>query len=92
MRINSFYAYLWIMKARLNITIDESLLSSVKRYAAKKETSVSQLIELYFKSLTRPTRKKNVIQLVDKLPKPKIDIKKDLKQAYYEDQKSKYGL
>ena len=92
MRINRFYAYICTMKARLNITVDEHLLNSAKRYAAKSETSLSQLIELYFKSLTRPARKKNIIQLIDKLPKPKIDTTTDLKQAYYEDQKSKYGL
>jgi hypothetical protein len=80
------------MKTRLNITVDENLLNNAKRYAAKNETSLSQLIEFYFKSLTRPTRRKNIIQLIDKLPKPKIDLPKDLKQAYYEDQKEKYGF
>ncbi|MFL5742612.1 MAG: DUF6364 family protein [Flavisolibacter sp.] len=80
------------MKTRLNITIEENLLNSAKRYAAKKQTSLSQLIELYLKSLTRPGRKKNIIQLMDSLPKPKIDLTKDLKESYYQDQKAKYGF
>lgn len=37
--------------------------------------------------LTRPARKKNIIQLIDKLPKSKIDVTQDLKQAYYEAKK-----
>ena len=80
------------MKARLNITVDQSLLNNAKRYAAKNDTSVSQLIELYFKSLTRPAKKQNIIQLINKLPKPGISLPKDLKEAYYEDQKKKHGF
>ncbi|HEX6181065.1 MAG TPA: DUF6364 family protein [Chitinophagaceae bacterium] len=80
------------MKTRLNITVDESLLKSAKLYASNKGTSLSQLIEEYLKSLMRPKRKKNIIQLVDKLPKPKIDTGKDLKRTYYEDKKGKYGF
>lgn len=80
------------MKARLNITVDEHLLNNAKNYAAKNATSLSQLIELYFESLTRPTRKKNIIQLIEELPKPKIDPNLDLNKSYYEDQKEKYGF
>jgi hypothetical protein len=87
MRIIKYYAHISIMKARLNITIDERLLNNAMHYAAKNDTSLSQLIELYFESLTRPAGRKNIIQLVDELPKPKIDLPKDLKQAYYKDQK-----
>jgi hypothetical protein len=92
MRINKKYAYISDMKTRLNITVEDALLNNAKRYAAKKATSLSQLVELYFKSLTRPSHKKNVIQLIDKLPKPKIDLPKDLTKGYYEDQKGKYGF
>jgi len=92
MRINKKYAYIGAMKTRLNITVEEDLLNNAKRYAAKKQTSLSQLIELYFKSLTRPAQRKNIIQLIDKLPKPKLNLSKDLKEAYYEDQKGKYGF
>lgn len=80
------------MKTRLNITIEEDLLNNVKRYAAKNETSLSQLIEHYFKNLTRPVRRKNIIQLMDQLPKPKINLPKNMKEAYYENQKEKHGF
>jgi hypothetical protein len=80
------------MKARLNITIDHSSLKNAKRYAEKNNTSLSQLIEYYFNSLSRPAKKKNIIQLIEKLPKPKLQLPKDLKEAYYEDQRKKHGF
>lgn len=49
-------------------------------------------IEQYFKSLARPGKKKNIIQFVEELPKPKIDVNKDVKQTYYHDRKSKYSF
>lgn len=92
MRINLNYAYICFMKARLNITIEQNLLMNAKRYAEKNDTSLSQLVEHYFKSLSRSAKKKNVVQLIEKLPKPKIQLPKDLKEAYYEVQKGKYGF
>lgn len=80
------------MKTRLNITVEEDLLNNAKRFAEKNETSLSQLIEKFFKNLTRPVRRKNVIQLVDQLSKPKIDLSGDLRKAYHENQKKKYGF
>ncbi len=80
------------MKARLKITDDEQLLNKAKHYFARNDTSLSQLIVHFFERLTRPARRKNIIQFVDRLPKPKIDLTKDLKQAYYKEQKEKYGF
>ncbi len=80
------------MKNRLNITVDDLLMQQAKRYAAKHQTSVSQLVEQYFKNLTRPTRSKNIIQLVERLPKPSIDTNTNLKEGYYNDQLKKYGF
>ncbi|WP_240768660.1 DUF6364 family protein [Olivibacter sp. XZL3] len=37
------------MKAKLNLTIDKQLLTEVKAYAAQKHSSVSELVEGYFK-------------------------------------------
>jgi Family of unknown function (DUF6364) len=79
------------MKSRLNITIDEKLLTGAKRYADRHKTSISQLVEGYFKRITGPGRK-NIIDLVESLPKPHIDSGEDLKKKYYEDQKKKYGF
>ena len=92
MRINLNYAYISGMKNRLNITVDEALVEQARRYADRHSTSLSQLVEQYFKSLIRPTRRKNIIQLVEELPKPAVKLDGDLEEAYYEGQKKKYGF
>ena len=79
------------MKSKLNITIDEKLLTGAKRFANRHKTSLSQLVEAYFKRITSPNRK-NIIDLIESLPKPGLDTQGDLKKKYYEDQKSKYGF
>jgi len=80
------------MKNRLNITVDDALMEQAKRYAAKHHTSVSQLVEQYFKSLSRPARKKNVRDLLKELPKPARKADGYTKEAYYEERKHKYGF
>lgn len=80
------------MKNRLNITVDDGLMEQAKRYAAKHHTSLSQLVEQYFKSLTRPARKRNILDLLKELPKPRIKVEGDLKANYYQRQKKKYGF
>ena len=97
MRINSFYTYFCnvlaidTMKARLNLTIDQSLLEEVKQYATLKNTSVSELFEEYFKVIIQP-KKKSFVELIKELPKPKIDENFDWKEEYYKDKMKKYGL
>ena len=97
MRINSFYTYFCsllainTMKARLNLTIDQSLLEEVKQYATLKNTSVSELVEEYFKVIIQP-KKKSFVELIKELPKPKIDEDFDWKEEYYKDKMKKYGL
>ena len=66
------------MKNRLNITVDDVLMQQAKHYAARHQTSVSKLVEQYIKNLTRPARNKNIIQLIEKLPKPGIDTNTNL--------------
>lgn len=73
------------MKARLNLTIDNALLKNVKGYAIKRKTSVSELVESYFKVVTKPSKRKNIIKMVEKLEKPVIDKSADLKTLYYQD-------
>lgn len=92
MRINSFYAYFRFMKARLNITIEEDVLTKAKVYAEKKGSSVSQLVEDYLRAVTEKSKKKSVIDLIESLPKPDIDPDLDLKKAYYEENRKKYGF
>lgn len=91
MRIIVIYAYIYFMKARLNLTIDEHLLNVVKAYAASKNTSVSELVEEFFKNLRRPAKRKTIIDLVEDLPTPKVDVSGDLKKQYYESKSGKYG-
>jgi len=72
------------MKTRLNITIEETLLEKVKVYATKQNSSVSQLVEDYFKTIIKPKKRKTIIDLIESLPKPDIDSDEDLKKEYYE--------
>lgn len=80
------------MKARLNLTIDNTLLENIKGYALKQQTSISELVENYFKSITKPSKRKNIISMVEKLDKPVIDTQADLKELYYQDKAKKYGF
>jgi hypothetical protein len=73
------------MKTRLTLTINETLLKSVKQYAAKKQTSISELVENYFTMLIKS--KKNIIDLIESLDAPtKIAKNADLKDLYYKEQ------
>jgi hypothetical protein len=97
MRANSIYAYFCsvlainTMKARLNLTIEQTLLEQVKKFAAQKNTSVSELVEDYFKVLTKP-KKQSLVDLLRSLPKPDISDDRDLIEEYYEAKRKKYGL
>jgi hypothetical protein len=80
------------MKTRLNLTIEDALLKKMKYYAQKHHTSVSELVEVYFKKITNPSHQKNIIELVDELEKPAIDENADLKELYFKAQGKKYGI
>ena len=80
------------MKARLNLTIDEDLLNKVKVYAERKQSSVSQLVEEYFSKIIKEPKKESIIDLIESLPKPDIEPNVDLKKAFYEENRTKYGF
>ncbi len=80
------------MKARLNLTIEDSLLENVKSYAVKQQLSVSELVEGYFKTVTKPSKRKNILHLIEKLDKPVIAEEGDLKDLYYKENAKKYGF
>lgn len=80
------------MKERLNLTIDAALLTATKAYAAKKQMSVSELVEGYFRMLTKPVHRKSILDLVDQLKKPPISDLADLKDLFYKEQREKYGF
>ena len=69
------------MKTRLNLTIEESLLEKVKSYAASKSSSVSELVENYFKTLIEAPSAKRIADIIEELPKPTLRIKDDSNKA-----------
>jgi hypothetical protein len=80
------------MKARLNITIEENILSEVKLYASKQNTSVSELVEDYFTTLTKMPKKQNIIQLIESMKPATIEKDADLKELFYKEQSRKHGF
>jgi hypothetical protein len=80
------------MKARLNLTIENKLLEEVKVYATKRQQSVSELVEGYFKTITKPSKRKNILDLIDKLEKPNLPKDTNLKDLYYSENAKKYGF
>ena len=44
------------MSKKLTLTLDKEIIESAKKYAEKKNISLSKLVEFYFKSLTKDTR------------------------------------
>lgn len=80
------------MKTRLNLTIEDRLLTNMKAYAMRQKKSVSELVEDYFENLTRPAKRRNIIDMVEELKKPEMDPSIDLKELFYQDQAKKYGF
>jgi hypothetical protein len=81
------------MKTRLNLTIDESLLKSVKQFASKEQMSVSELVENYFYEVTKPVKKKSILDIVERLPTAtKILATANLKELFYKEQMNKHGF
>lgn len=80
------------MKSKLNLTIEGTLLAKIKRYAASRKTNVSELVESYFNKLLRTSHKPNIVEFMDSMEKPSSDLPQDLKKAYYEEGKEKYGF
>ena len=80
------------MKARLNLIIDESLLEKIKSYAASRKSSVSELVENYFRTFVHMPQRKSIVDLIEGLPKHDLPIEGDLKKQYMEQNASKYGF
>ena len=79
------------MKARLSLSIDTDILKEVKKLAAKKNMSVSEMVEDYFKVITKPKRKL-LTEILNELPKPNLPEDFNWKEEYYNDKMKKYGL
>lgn len=78
------------MKARLSLSIDKDILKEVKKLSAKKNMSVSEMVENYFKIITKPKRKL-LTEILDELPKPNLPEDFDWKEEYIKDKMKKYG-
>ena len=48
------------MDAKLTLTIEQSVINRAKRYAKTKERSLSDLVESYFKMLTKETTSNDI--------------------------------
>ncbi len=56
------------MNAKLTLKIDDSVIASAKQFAREHHTSVSKLVETYFKTITHETTtKKKVTGVVGEL-------------------------
>ena len=80
------------MKTRLNLTIDDSQIEDIKAYAIRKNISVSNLVQDFFKSISRQTKRKSVLDLVKELPEPAFKVDDDLKRFYYENKAGNYEI
>jgi len=92
MRITYFYAYIRVMKARVNLTIEEDVLLKAKKYAAEVGSSISELVENYLSNVSKKSNSESLIEFIDKLEVPKIDKNIDFKEQYYEERAKKYGF
>ena len=58
----------------------------------RQKTSISELVEQYFHSISKPAKHQNIIDMVEKLKPAKFNVNADLKKDFYEEQASKYGF
>jgi hypothetical protein len=80
------------MKAKLNLTIEEDILQKMKKYASRQKTSISEIVEDYFKTISVQKGAKSLVEMIDNLPKPNIDDDINFKEEYYKAKTTKYGL
>lgn len=79
------------MTTKLNLTIEEDTARKIKLYAERKQTSVSKIVEAYFKTLTnkKSTAKSFVEKYAGIIKDLKID---DIDKAREEYLREKYGI
>lgn len=81
-----------VMKARVNLTIEQDILDKAKKYASELGSSVSELVENYLKNVSAKVNSQSLIDYIDKLEVPDVDKNLDFKKQYYEDKGEKYGF
>lgn len=70
LRINfvMLYAMRFIMDAKLTLSIDSSVISSMKGYASENNSSISQIVESFFRNLlSSQSKNKKISPLVQEL-------------------------
>ena len=81
------------MKTRLNLTIDNDIIESMKNYSQRTGESISEIVEDYFSTIIRKyKKKKNIVQFVEELKAPEIDPDAYLKDLFYKEKAAKYGF
>ncbi len=80
------------MKKVLQLTIDESLYTSVNDFASKHHVKVDDLVENYFKKILANAHKPNIVTLIDQLEPPELAPNNDLKELYYQNKSNLNGL
>ncbi|ADY53377.1 hypothetical protein Pedsa_2836 [Pseudopedobacter saltans DSM 12145] len=95
-RIKLIYAYIYIMKTRVNLTIEQDTLDKAKNYASKIGVSISGLVEDYLNKITAAEQSKEIktklFEIVNELPKTSYPENYDFQKQYFEDNKEKYGF
>ena len=91
-RIKIIYTYIYIMKSKLNITIDADILTQMKKHSVHQNKSISEIVENYFRAVLTPKPKGSFIEMIDKLPKSSADASINLKEEYYKAKAEKHGL
>jgi hypothetical protein len=84
------------MNTKLTLTIEKEVIKSAKTYAKEKGQSLSEMVENYFKFLTKERSEIENTRLSPKVQKLRGIIKAnedlDYKQILSEELEKKYGL
>lgn len=83
------------MNTKLTLTIEQEVIETAKQYASDSGQSLSDIVENYFKLLTRENRKVKPSQLSPRVKKLrgilKVDENFDYKKTLTEELVKKYG-
>ena len=79
------------MKARVNLTIEQDILTKAKKYASEVGSSVSELVENYLLNISKTADGQSLVDYIDNLKVPETDNAIDFKKQYFEDMAQKHG-
>ncbi|MBO6101577.1 MAG: hypothetical protein J6P07_09680 [Spirochaetaceae bacterium] len=78
------------MNAKLTLSMDSSVIASMKGYAAENNSSISQIVESFFRNLlSSQSKSKEISPLVQELSGI-IPVEKNDKEDYIDYLESKY--